>query len=152
MILFDHQFNGFMSVLSKDSLNERVSRLSGKNHLRCISNVKPMHVWPPTHMRPWCKLMKCSWRWKRIIRWNISSLPKYDKTIKQVLLTNLIYSGTKVVWGSRTLGSLEMTHYSISSKCLVNEQPWVVHNLWCHYKLISATIALPLWHLSPLAV
>lgn len=45
----------------------------------------------------------------------------------------------------QALGSLEMTHYSVSLNRLVNEQPWVVHNLWCHYKLISATIALPLW-------
>lgn len=49
-------------------------------------------------------------------------------------------------------GSLEMTHYRSSLTRLVNAQPWVVHNLWRHYKVISASIALPLWHVRPLAV
>lgn len=53
------------------------------------------------------------------------------------------------IWAFR---SLEMTHYRFSLTRLVNAQPWVVHNLWCHYKLISASIALPLWHVKPLAV
>lgn len=53
------------------------------------------------------------------------------------------------IWAFR---SLEMTHYRFSLTRLVSAQPWVVHNLWCHYKLISASIALPLWHVKALAV
>lgn len=36
-----------------------------------------------------------------------------------------------------------VTHYNFSLKCLSDAPPWFDHNLWCHYKLISASIPLP---------
>lgn len=157
MSLFDHQFNGFMSILCKDSLMRDCHASLGKNHLCRISNVKPMHVWLPVHMHLCGCDASCG---------NVAVEGKESFFGTSALTLNMIKQSNRSRRQSRpmvapmwlkglrsgALTSLEMTHYSVSLQCLVNAQPWVVHNLWCHYKLISATIALPLWHLRPLVV
>lgn len=74
-----------------------------------------------------------------------------NRSVDPILLLAVMWWITLAGERTSALRPPWVTHYNFSLKRLSDAPPWFVHNLWCHYKLISARIC-PAQHARPLAV